>query len=256
MIKRREILGVRVDDAVSGDLMAVITTFRGSDEPHQIMTPNPEFVMIAQRNAAFRSLLDRVDLAPADGIGLRWAGALLGQPIREVIPGSDMTFKLAEKGAERGERWFLLGAQEGIAATAAQELMRRYPGLVVAGTHSGTPHPGGDEIACALIRAAGQIDVLLVAYGAPHQDFWIDRNQARLRIPIAMGVGGTFDLIAGRNPMPPRLIKRLHLIWLFRLVTQPWRWRRQLSLVWFVGLVARAALRQCIGRHTAGTRSM
>lgn len=256
MIKRRELLGVRVDDVRSAELMAVINTFRDTNEPHQIMTPNPEFVMIAQRDAAFRALLDRVDIALADGIGLRWAGWLLGQPVREIIPGSDLTFRLAAEGAQRGERWFLLGAQEGVAAAAGAELARRYPGLIVAGTHSGAPHPSADDATCTLIEAVAPIDVLLVAYGAPHQDFWIERNQARLRVSIAMGVGGTFDLIAGRNPMPPRFVKRLHLIWLFRLVTQPWRWRRQTALLHFVGLVLQAAIRQRLGRQTTGTRSM
>lgn len=245
---RRNILGVRVDDISSDELTAHIETFRGSSMPHQIMTPNPEFIMIARRDSAFRALLEAVDIAPADGIGLRWAGVVLGEPIREVIPGSDMTFRFAEQGARRGERWFLLGAEEGIAAMAGDELMRRYPGLVVAGTHSGTPRASGDEEACRLIEVAAPIDVLLVAYGAPQQDFWIQRNQPRLRVPIAMGVGGTFDLIVGRNPMPPRIVKQLHLIWLFRLVTQPWRWRRQTALVHFVLLVLAAALRRRVRR--------
>ena len=256
MSKRRKVLGVRVDDILSDELMARIETFRGSGEAHHIMTPNPEFVMLAQHNMEFRALLDRVNVAPADGVGLRWAGALLQQPIREVIPGSDLTFRLAEQGARRGERWFLLGAQEGVAAAAGAELAHRYPGLIIAGSHSGVPHPSADNATCTMIEASGPVDVLLVAYGAPQQDFWIERNQTRLRIPLAMGVGGTFDLIAGRNPMPPWIVKRLHLIWLFRLVTQPWRWRRQLALIHFVWLVACAAYRQRITRHTAGTRSM
>jgi N-acetylglucosaminyldiphosphoundecaprenol N-acetyl-beta-D-mannosaminyltransferase len=255
MAGRRDILGVRVDDWTTDALLTAIASFRASGEAHHIVTPNPEFVMIARRDPLFRATLARADAAPADGIGLRWAGWLLRQPIREVIPGSDLTLLLAEHGATRGERWFLLGARPGIAEAAGRELSRRYPGLVIAGTWSGSPRPDADDHTCALIEAVAPIDVLLVAYGAPQQDFWIERNQPRLGIPIAMGVGGTLDLLAGRNPQPPHIVKRLHLIWLFRLVTQPWRWRRQTALLHFVALVLATAYRQRRD-HTTGTRSM
>jgi N-acetylglucosaminyldiphosphoundecaprenol N-acetyl-beta-D-mannosaminyltransferase len=238
------------------ETLARIEAFIHSGEPHQVMTPNPEFVMLARRDDAFRTLLDRVDLAPADGVGLKWAARMLGTRIREIVPGSDLAYRLAESGAGRKERWFLLGASEGVAAAAGAELQRRYPGLVVAGTWSGAPGPEHDDEICQRIEAVKPVDVLLVAYGAPKQDFWISRNQPRLRIPVAIGVGGTFNLIAGRNPRPPEIVKRLGLIWLFRLITQPWRWRRQLALVRFVGLVLRAALARRTGDHSAGTRSM
>ena len=242
--RRRRILGVRVDDVTWDETLALIDTFIHSGNTHQVMTPNPEFVMYARRDAAFRALLDRVDLAPVDGIGLKWAGAVLGEPIRELVPGSELVERLAERAAQRRERWFLLGAAEGVAAAAAAELQRRFPGLVIAGTYSGAPGAEHDDDIRGRIAAVLPVDLLLVAYGAPAQDFWIARNQPHLNIPVAIGVGGTFDLIAGRNPRPPRIVKRLQLIWLFRLITQPWRWRRQLALVRFVTLVAREAWRR------------
>jgi N-acetylglucosaminyldiphosphoundecaprenol N-acetyl-beta-D-mannosaminyltransferase len=220
------------------------------------MTPNPEFVMHAQRHADFRQLLHQVDLAPADGIGLKWAAALLGDHIRELVPGSELVYRMAERGATRGERWFLLGAAEGVAAAAAAELERRYPGLTVAGTYSGSPAPEFDDEICGRIEAVKPVDVLLVAYGAPGQDRWSARNQPRLRIPVAIGVGGTFNFIAGRSRRPPPIVRRMHLIWLFRLITEPWRWRRQLSLIHFVALVLRDWWRVRRGFDQAGTRSM
>ncbi len=254
--RRVSILGVRVDDVSWTETFAYIDAYLRSGQHHQIMTPNPEFVMLARRESRFRALLDEVDLAPADGIGLKWAAALLGDRIRELVPGSELVVRLAERGAPQGQRWFLLGAAEGVAAAAGNELRRRFPGLAVAGSYSGAPGPEHDDDICSRIEAAMPVDLLLVAFGAPRQDFWIARNQPRLRIPVAIGVGGTFNFLAGRSRRPPALVKRLNLIWLFRLVTEPWRWRRQLALVRFVGLVLGEALRRRVRRYGAGTRSM
>lgn len=252
--RRVSVLGVRVDDVIWDEALARVDTFLQSGKPHQIMTPNPEFIMLALHDAAFRALLDKVDLAPADGVGLQWAARLLGDRLRELVPGSELAYRLAQRGAPRNERWFLLGAAEGVAAAAGAELQRLYPGLVIAGAWSGSPAPAYDDEICSRIEAAMPVDVLLVAYGAPRQDMWIARNQPRLQIPVTMGVGGTLDLIAGRNPHPPAIVKRLRLIWLFRLVTQPWRWRRQLVLVRFVYLVLREAWRLRLSGQ-AGTPS-
>ena len=242
--RRRSILGVRVDDVTWDEALAHLEAFLRSEQPHQVMTPNPEFVMRARRDPAFHALLERVDLAPADGIGLKWAGRFLGQPIRQVVPGSDLVPRLAERSAGRGERWFLLGAAQGVAAEAGAELRRRHPGLTIAGAWSGSPRAEHDEEICGRIEAVMPVDVLLVAYGAPAQDLWIARNQPRLRIPLAIGVGGTLNFLAGRSRRPPELVKRLQLIWLFRLITEPWRWRRQLMLIPFVALVLREGLRR------------
>ena len=88
----------------------------------------------------------------------------------------------------------------------------------------------------ALIGAAGRVDVLLVAYGAPRQEEWLDRNLAALGIPVGIGVGGVFNYLAGDAPRAPRWVRRIHFEWLHRLITQPWRWRRQLALPQFAAL--------------------
>jgi N-acetylglucosaminyldiphosphoundecaprenol N-acetyl-beta-D-mannosaminyltransferase len=245
--RRVTILGARVDDVTWDEALARIATFVASGEPHQVMTPNPEFVMRARHDAEFRALLAGVDLAPADGVGLQWAARLLGDQIRAVVPGSDLVERLAAIGKGQGGRWFLLGAAEGVAASAGAELTRRHPGLQIVGTWSGSPEPAEDDAICQRIEAVKPVDVLLVAYGAPAQDFWIARNEPRLGIPIAIGVGGTFNFIAGHSRRPPAIVKRLNLIWLFRLVTEPWRWRRQLALVHFAVLVVGEAMKRRLG---------
>lgn len=239
---RRRVLGVRVDDVGWHEVVARIGAFVASGTPHHVVTPNPEIVMQARRDPAFREIIERADLAPPDGVGLRWAGRLLGQPLGEVVPGSDLVPRLAEDAGPRGERWFLLGAAEGVAAEAGRVLSARAPGLAIAGTFAGSPRREHEEAICQLVEAAGPVDVLLVAYGAPAQEMWIVRNQPRLRVPVAIGVGGTFNFLAGRSPVPPMWVKRAGLIWLYRLVSEPWRWRRQLALGRFVALVLREAM--------------
>lgn len=241
---RRRILGIRVDDVTWDEALERVRALAAGSEPGIVVTPNPEIVMRARRDPALAAVIEAADLAPADGVGLRWAGRLLGRPIREVVPGSDLVVRLAEASVADGLRWFLLGGEEGVAAEAAAALRARHPGLRVAGTFAGSPRPEDDEAAVRQVRDAGEVHVLLVAYGAPGQELWIARNQPRLRIPVAIGVGGTFNFLAGRSPEPSERVRRLNLIWLHRLATEPWRWRRQLALVRFVGAVLAQSLAQ------------
>ena len=239
----REILGVRIDDLSWAEALARIDGFLAVGGPHQVVTPNPELVLAARRDPAFRAVIASADLVTCDGVGLRWAGRLLGQPLREVIPGSELIERMAERGAARGERWFLLGAAEGVAETVGRVLAERYPGLIIAGSHAGSPRSDAAEAIRRRIEAAGPIDALFVAYGSPAQELWIAEQQPRLRIPVAVGVGGAFNFLAGRSRRPPEWVRRAGLIWLFRLLGEPWRWRRQLGLLRFVLLVVGARLR-------------
>lgn len=237
------VLGVRVDDVTLDEAADLVDRYLAAGTPHQIVTPNPEMVMHARRDPHFRAVLNAADLALPDGVGLLWATRCQGRALRAVVPGSALVHPLAARGAARSERWFLLGAAPGIAAAAGRRLAASYPGLVIAGSASLSPRPADDAAARAAIRAAGPVQVLLVAYGAPGQELWMHRNQPQLGIPVAMGVGGTFNFLAGVSPVPPAWAGRLGLIWLYRLLTEPWRWRRQLALVPFVALALTEALR-------------
>lgn len=236
-----EILGVRVHAVTYGQTLDLIAHWIAQGGPHQIATANPEFVMAAQRDAAFRQVLNTADLCAPDGVGLLWAARVLGQRLPERVTGSDLTPLLAQEAARRGWRLFLLGAGPGVAERAAQRLAQRSPGLRVVGCYEGSPDEREADAIIGRIQAA-QPDLLLVAYGAPAQDLWIARHKARLGAPAMMGVGGAFDHIAGVRRRAPRWLQRVHLEWLFRLITQPWRWRRQLALPRFVAAVLRQRL--------------
>ncbi|MEF3272908.1 MAG: WecB/TagA/CpsF family glycosyltransferase [Chloroflexus sp.] len=227
---RIEILGVPIDNVTEAEVLARVAMMIESGRPHQICTINPEFIMEAQRNPAFRAVLQAADLNTPDGIGVVLAARWLGVPLRGRVTGVELTQGLARMAAERGYRIFFLGAAPGVAEAAAAALQQRWPALSVAGCYAGSPAPEADTLQRQIISAT-RPDVLLVAYGHPRQELWIARNQPLLQIPVAIGVGGTFDYLAGRVPRAPRLMRQLGLEWAFRLVVQPRRWRRIIDAV-------------------------
>lgn len=237
------ILGVRVDRVTFQQTLERIETFIAQRTPHQIVTVNPEFVMLAQRNSEFRKVINQSALALPDGIGVWWASHYLGCPIPERVPGVDLVVRLAQLSAHRGYRMYFLGAMPGVAARAAAVLQARFPGAVIVGSYSGSPRMEENAAIVQRIRAQNP-DILFVAFGAPAQDLWIARNLEALRVPVCIGVGGSFDYIAGVRPLAPQWMRKIGLEWFHRLVTQPWRWRRMLALPLFVWHVLWSKVRQ------------
>jgi len=235
------ILGIKVHAVTNTQTVDLVEQFIASGRPHQLCTVNPEFVVAAQRDTEFRQILNRAALALPDGIGLLRAAHFLGTTtLPERVPGSDLVVQLAELSHQKGYRIFFLGAREGVADKAVANLKLHFPRLAVAGTYAGSPAPEENEDIVRHIQPA-KPDILLVAYGAPNQDKWIARNLAGLNIPVCMGVGGSFDFLAGTATRAPIWLQRLGLEWLHRLVMQPQRWRRiWTAVVYFSWLVLRS----------------
>jgi N-acetylglucosaminyldiphosphoundecaprenol N-acetyl-beta-D-mannosaminyltransferase len=230
------ILGVPIHQLSMAETVTAVAKMMGESEPrlHQIATVNPEFIMRAQQDEPFRTVLRHADLCLADGIGVVWAARYQGQPVPERVPGSELVHHLAAEAAQAGWSLFLLGAAPGIAAQAAIILQQRYPSLIIAGTYAGSPAPAENEAIVALINESGA-QMLWVAYGAPKQDLWIARNRDKLPlVRVAVGVGGSLDFITGKAIRAPRWVQNLGLEWLHRLWHEPWRWRRMLALPRFV----------------------
>lgn len=237
-MKDAKVLGVRVDCLDMAAALERIESFVDDGGLHLVATVNPEFVMRAQKDRDFARILDSAAMCLPDGIGVVWAARRNGCDIREPVAGSDMLPLLADMCARRGFRLFLLGAAEGVAAELAATLRATHPALEVA-AHSGSADPSGDGESLELIRAH-RTQVLLVAYGAPKQEMWIDRLRARLDVSVAIGVGGAFDYATGRVPRAPAWMRRAGLEWLHRLGRQPWRIRRMAVLPVYAVKVLRA----------------
>ncbi len=204
-----------------------------------VITANPEFVMLARRDGAVADIARSADVVVADGAGIVLASRILGDPLARV-PGRLLVDSLVPAFAERGASLFLLGAAPGIAERAADVLRARTPRLRIAGCYAGAA--GDDADTVARVREAAP-DVVLVAYGMPRQEAWIARNLGALpSVKVAIGVGGVFDQLAGLRRVPPALWHRLGLEWLWRLLLEPHRWRRQRALPLFAALILRERL--------------
>ncbi|WP_322815158.1 WecB/TagA/CpsF family glycosyltransferase [Chloroflexus sp.] len=232
MRKLLVILGVPIDNLTMAEALDRCDEFivegRATGRLHQIATVNADFVVNALHDPELRRILQEADMATADGMPLVWASRLLGGPLPGRVTGADMVPALAERAAQRGYSIFFLGAREGVAAKAAAILQERYPGLKVAGVLSPPPRSvlEMDRSIVETVKAA-QPDILLVAFGNPKQEKWIRMYAHELRVPIAIGVGGTFDMIVGVTRRAPLWMQRSGLEWVYRLIQEPRRlWKR------------------------------
>jgi N-acetylglucosaminyldiphosphoundecaprenol N-acetyl-beta-D-mannosaminyltransferase len=234
-------LGVRVDGVTFDEALARCLELADGPPGSHVVTVNPEFVVAAGRDPAFRDVLNAAALALPDAVGVVWAARWLGVPFPERVAGADLAPAVAGGLGAVGRTVFLLGAAPGVAELAAATLEADY-GARCAGTYAGSPRGADfDEIATRVRQAAPA--ALFVAFGAPAQDLWIHRYSDALGVPLMMGVGGTLDFLAGRRRRAPRTIQRAGFEWLWRLVLEPWRWRRQLALPRFAAAVCMQRLR-------------
>lgn len=217
------ILGVRIDPLTMEESLVRIGSFFGSDQQHHIVTVNPEFIMEAQKNERFRSVLNKASLAVPDGVGLRFAALILKKWVPQRITGADLTIRIARLAAEQGIPIMLFGAEHGIAKRAALALQKMYPNLRIVGAENEENflrYRRSDREVVARIRRR-RPGVLFVALGAPKQDLWISEYLLQTpSVKIAMGVGGTFDYLAGVVPRAPLVVQRLGLEWLWRLAKE------------------------------------
>jgi len=228
-----DILGARVD-AVGGDeAIARIVDAAQAGRSTLVVTLGVEMVMEARRNAAFRAAIARFDLALCDTIGILLASRLRAGPLRERVTGIDLIQPLARHSAERGDvRLYLLGGAPGIADRAAAVLAAQFPGVRIAGVRDGYfPIEENDAVATSI--ATSGANVLLAGLGSPKQELWLETYLRATGCAVGIGVGGSFDVIAGTKRRAPRFMQRLGLEWFFRLVQEPSRWRRQLALPQF-----------------------
>jgi N-acetylglucosaminyldiphosphoundecaprenol N-acetyl-beta-D-mannosaminyltransferase len=228
-----EILGVPVHNVTMNQSILLAHQFMAGARCRQIATVNPEFVIAAGHDPQFMNVLRHAELCIPDGIGLVYASRWMGKPLPERVAGSELVYRLAEEAGQHGWRLFLLGAPPGVAEEAATIFQTLYPGLEIAGTHAGSPALVENESIVSLINESGA-DLLFVAYGAPNQDKWIARNRRALSsVRLAIGVGGSLDFVTGRSRRAPEWVQNLGLEWLYRLMKEPWRWRRMLALPQF-----------------------
>jgi len=231
MVANIDILGVRVHKVTLDEALDLVMGYAGTGGTDLVVTANPEIIMLAQKDRLFKTLLDQASLVTADGVGLIIAGKMLGNPLPQRVTGIDLTTRLFEVGSVKGLRFYFLGAAPGIAETAARNLTVKYPGLRVAGVHHGY-FKDSRPVVEAIKEAKPH--VLLVALGMGKQEKWVWEYREALGVPVAIGVGGSFDVFAGKVQRAPLWMQRWGLEWLYRLLKEPWRYKRMLVLPRFL----------------------
>ncbi|MBM4436607.1 MAG: WecB/TagA/CpsF family glycosyltransferase [Actinobacteria bacterium] len=235
------VLGTRVHALSTAGALAWIDAWLQAGMGAHLATVNPEFVMHARQDPRFRALLEHTRLNLPDGMGVVWAGRLNGIGVPERVTGVDLIREIAALAVPRRWRLLLIGGRPGVADAAGRALQRDFPRLVPPVCAVGAPDPSGDADAGRLL-AETRPHVVLVAYGAPAQEYWIARNVAGRFPAVAMGVGGAFDVLSGRVPRAPLPLRSTGLEWAFRLWHEPARWRRMRVLPEFAWLAVQEAL--------------
>jgi N-acetylglucosaminyldiphosphoundecaprenol N-acetyl-beta-D-mannosaminyltransferase len=223
---RVEILGCGVDVVDSAEALNRIVTFVRDGRPAQVVTFGAEMAVRACHDERYRDAVNGADLVVADTVGIVWASRMVGTPLRERVAGIELVERVCEIAS--GSVYFLGGA-DGVAAEAATALGTRHPKMRVAGSRHGYFADGESGAIVDEIRASGA-SLVLVALGFPRQEFWIRDNLKALGVVTCIGVGGAFDVWAGRSKRAPESWRRAGLEWFYRLVTEPHRLGRQLAL--------------------------
>ena len=231
-----EILGCRLDilDAAAATEHIIDAARAGSGI--QVVTLGTEMVVHAQRDERFRAIVNAAGLSLCDTVGLLAVARRRGAKLQARVTGVELVEHLCAVAARDDFPVYFLGGADGVAADAAAILEVRFPGLRVAGVRNG--YFSEDEIATivAAIQESGA-RLLFVGLGSPRQEFWISEHLRETGCGAGIGVGGSFDVLSGRVPRAPYLWRRFGLEWLYRLLREPQRWRRQLALPYFVWLV-------------------
>ena len=265
MIEKKNILGVGITNATKEQILEyIIKSLEIFKKKYFIVTANPEFLVLANKNLEFKNILNRAELASADGVGVIIAGKILGKSLKSRFSGIELLENLCKKAVRKPITVGFLGGRAGVAEEAAECLRLKHPqlkisfigeewnnaGFVLAenrfSRNSKQIHADKDISGNQFVnqRESASIDILFVAFGAPKQEIWISENLDKIPVKIAIGVGGAFDYISGKVGRSPVWMQNIGFEWLYRLVRQPWRIKRQVALLEFIWLVFKEKISQ------------
>ena len=233
--KKEIFLGIPADVVTNSEATERISSMLTESHAHFVASINPEICVAAQKNSELRRVLSAADLGTPDGVGVVLSSRLRGGKIRERVTGIDLLMNLMQVAVERGYSVFLYGAAEGVAAGAAKNLQKMFPGLIIAGTHHGYVKPQEEADVAKMIAASGA-DLVFVGTGSPRQEMFASKYAEMSGARVLMVVGGSFDVISGRLQRAPKVFQTLGLEWLYRLIQQPHRLQRSLVLPIFLYL--------------------
>jgi N-acetylglucosaminyldiphosphoundecaprenol N-acetyl-beta-D-mannosaminyltransferase len=235
--ERVTLMGCDIDNLTMEETLRTIEGFIASGKPHQHVVVNVDKLVKASRDPELRQIINDCALVNVDGMPVVWASRLLGKPLKERVAGVDLFEALMRRAGDKGWRVFLFGAREEIVSQVAATYQRKYPDLVLAGYRNGYWQGEAEEAqVVAQIRDAHP-DLLFVAISSPKKEQFLGRYQAEMKIPFAMGVGGTFDVAIGHVKRAPLWMQKSGLEWFYRFLQEPRRMFRRyfiedMAFVW------------------------
>lgn len=244
MSSRVEIMGCQIDNLSMEETLNTIEGFIRSGQSHQHVVVNVDKLVKANRDKELRRIISNCALVNADGMPVVWASRLLGKPLKERVAGVDLFEALISRSATKGWRVFLLGAREEVVSNLKRIYEEKYAGLTIAGYRNGYWEPGEEAAIAQQIRAA-QTDILFVAISSPKKEYFLGRYQEAMRVPFAMGVGGTFDVAVGKIKRAPKWMQKGGMEWFYRFLQEPRRMFRRYFVedMAFFGLLFKEFLR-------------
>lgn len=228
---RTDILGVGFDSVTLDQSIECAMNIIDRRGGGYVVTPNPEIVWMSRKDAQLRKALAGADLVLPDGVGILYSADILGKPLKDKVTGVDFGLAVVEQLSKRRGSLYLLGAKPGVAETAAHEIQENNPGIEIAGLHHG--YFDDDDGIVGKINSA-KPDFMMVCLGAPRQEKWMMKNSHRLDVGLMAGLGGALDVFAGRVNRAPERWQRRNLEWMYRLIKEPRRIKRQIKIPLFI----------------------
>jgi N-acetylglucosaminyldiphosphoundecaprenol N-acetyl-beta-D-mannosaminyltransferase len=227
MNERITLMGCYIDNLSMEETLQRVEEFVQAGKPHQHVVVNVDKLVKANRDPALRAIINDCALVNVDGMPVVWASRLLGKPLKERVAGCDLFEALMRRAGDRGWRVFLLGAKEHVVSEVARTYRQRYPGLVLAGWRNGYWRDEAEEAQVVEQIRAARPDLLFVAISSPAKEEFLGRYQAEMKVPFAMGVGGTFDVAIGHVKRAPLWMQQSGLEWFYRFLQEPRRMFRR-----------------------------
>ena len=224
---KTEILGVNFDNLTKEEAKARGAELLKENKFHYVVTPNPEFILAAEKDPEFQQILNSADLVLPDGVGVVYSAKIKGTPLKERVPGIEFAADMLDCLNEMGGRLFLLGAKPGVAEQAGRSILESHPNIVLCGTQDGYFK---DEQDVLVKVAQAKPDLLFVCLGAPKQEKWMARWGEHTGAKMAIGLGGCLDVFAGNVERAPEAWQKLGMEWAYRLKKEPKRIGRMAKL--------------------------
>jgi N-acetylglucosaminyldiphosphoundecaprenol N-acetyl-beta-D-mannosaminyltransferase len=236
MKEKASILEVNIDRVNMEQSIQRVMNFLEDKNNQVVFTPNSEIIMMTEQNPSYKKVINAADLLVPDGIGVILASKIIGKPLEERVAGFDLLTHVLHK-LEKKTRIYLLGGKPGVAQKAGEKMMQMNKNILICGCRDGYDQMEEEEEKILEEIQQSGAECLLVALGAPRQEEWIDRHKSKLNTHLCMGVGGSLDIFAGASKRAPDIFIRFGLEWFYRLLRQPWRFIRMLSLPKFIMVV-------------------